>query len=604
VQTAQARRLRFGPRWQCLRRQRLSRDEALAHLELGAPFAGDLPTYALHPALLDLAAHHGLPLIEGYEGSDPVYVPFSVRRVRVHAPLAPRVVSWVRSRAGNAIERQVAAFDVAVADEQGRVLVELEEFTVRRLAGSDALLAPRTDGAREGGTSRQVTDSERLFLRTYEAGIEAGEGMAALSRVLASDAPPQLVVSSIDLATWLARTEAALAPAGAAGEKFARPNLRSAYEPPRDELERKLADAWQELLGIEGVGIRDDFFELGGHSLIAVRLFARIKHAFGFDEPISVLFQAPTIEQLAALVRERVGDAADGARTAAEAPFKHLVQMTPGDGRRPPFFVVAGMFGNVLNLRHLAVHVGSDQAIYALQARGLYGEDPPHRRFEEAARDYLREVRSVQPEGPYYVGGFSGGGVTAFEMAHQLLEQGEEVGLLVGLDSMPPRDHTLTRRDRLDMLLYDLRRHGPGYLVKWARNRVRWELELRERRSPGEPRAQTPAEFRSEQIEIAFREALDHYRLRVYPGKMLLLRPPPEKRWVLRDGRIVGSNRCFADHYNHWKPWVAGGIDVLVVSGDHDGMVLEPHVRVLAARLRECLDEAQRRKREDQNGGG
>ena len=96
LQTAQARRLRFGPRWQCLRRLALGSDEALARLELAPEFAADLPTYALHPALLDIAAHQGLPLIGGYEGSDVVYVPLSVRRVRVHAPLAPRVVSWVR----------------------------------------------------------------------------------------------------------------------------------------------------------------------------------------------------------------------------------------------------------------------------------------------------------------------------------------------------------------------------------------------------------------------------------------------------------------------------------------------------------------------------
>jgi thioesterase domain-containing protein len=167
---------------------------------------------------------------------------------------------------------------------------------------------------------------------------------------------------------------------------------------------------------------------------------------------------------------------------------------------------------------------------------------------------------------------------------------------------MPPRDHTLTQRDRLDMLLYDLRQRGVGYLRTWASNRIRWALRRFER-SADEARPQTPAEFRSEQIEVAFREALDHYRLRVYPGKMLLFRPPPTRRWVLRDGRIVNPSRHFADHANHWKPWVAGGVDVIVVSGDHDGMVLEPHVRVLAARLRECLDEAQRRKREELEGG-
>ena len=121
------------------------------------------------------------------------------------------------------------------------------------------------------------------------------------------------------------------------------------------------------------------------------------------------------------------------ARRGAEAPerrFTHIVPMHDGDGGpRRPFFLVAGMFGNVLNLRHLAHLLGADRPVYGLQARGLYGGEPPHDTMEEAARDCIAEMRQVQPEGPYMVGGFSGGGITAYEIARQLEAAGEEVSM-------------------------------------------------------------------------------------------------------------------------------------------------------------------------------
>jgi pimeloyl-ACP methyl ester carboxylesterase len=134
------------------------------------------------------------------------------------------------------------------------------------------------------------------------------------------------------------------------------------------------------------------------------------------------------------------------------------------------------------------------------------------------AQDYLRELRDVQPEGPYLIGGFSGGGVTAFEMAHQLVAQGEEVAGLILLDSIPPTWPDPTRADRLEIQLQRLRRGGARYVRDWVRNRVRWEFEKRERRQNPPAQERTPAEF-PQQIEAAFREALAHYQMRVHPGR-------------------------------------------------------------------------------------
>jgi thioesterase domain-containing protein len=254
------------------------------------------------------------------------------------------------------------------------------------------------------------------------------------------------------------------------------------------------------------------------------------------------------------------------------------------------------MFGNVLNLRHLAAHLGRSQPVYAVQARGLRGDDTPHRRFEEMAEAYLDEITRVQPQGPYLLGGFSGGGITAFEMAQQLVSQGEEVGLLVMLDSIPAelprqimRGVHLSRRDKLSVHWQRFRQQGVGYFSRWVRDRIEWELQQR-RATAAEL---TPAEFRSAEIEAAFREALMHYQTSVYDGRLVLFRPPLDERYKLSGGRVLNSAREYVDAENHWGPYVRGGIDVHVVPGDHDSMVLEPSVRVLARQLRQLLEEAQ-----------
>jgi thioesterase domain-containing protein len=254
------------------------------------------------------------------------------------------------------------------------------------------------------------------------------------------------------------------------------------------------------------------------------------------------------------------------------------------------------MFGNVLNLRHFAAHLGDDQPVYALQAKGLLGNDEPHRSFVDAARDYLEEIKQVAPHGPYLLGGFSGGGVTAFEIAHQLLEAGEEVGSIIMLDAIPPHPAwpETTIVDRAQISWQRFRREVLPHPVDWIRGRIRWEFEKRERRnlSRGSER-QTPAEFRSKSIEIAFRESLNCYEMRVYPGKLTLFRPPIDQTYKLWGGRCANVNRELMEHKNWWQPWTTQEVEVHVVPGDHDSMVLEPNVNVLAQKVRETLDRVQ-----------
>jgi thioesterase domain-containing protein len=269
-----------------------------------------------------------------------------------------------------------------------------------------------------------------------------------------------------------------------------------------------------------------------------------------------------------------------------------------------PFILVARMFGNVLNLRHLAAQLGDRQPVFAVQARGLRGDDQPHRRFEEMAEDYLAEIRTVQQDGPYLLGGFSGGGITAFEMAQQLIGLGDQVALLVMLDSIPaemPRaimqGGHISAWDKISIHLQRIRRRGPAYLYRWLRDRVEWELDQRAlAKNDPTHQEQTPAEFRSAQIEQAFREALMHYDTKPYHGDVVLFRPQLDNQYYLSGGRIVNTDREYVDHANHWGPYVIGEIDVRVMPGNHDSMVLEPAVRVLARELRTMIEEAQYRK--------
>ncbi|MGB8861155.1 MAG: thioesterase domain-containing protein, partial [Ilumatobacteraceae bacterium] len=260
-------------------------------------------------------------------------------------------------------------------------------------------------------------------------------------------------------------------------------------------------------------------------------------------------------------------------------------------GDETPFFLAAGMFGNVLNLRHLALQLGTDRPFYGIQARGLFGEAVPHETFEEMARDYLAEVRQVQPHGPYLLGGFSGGGVAAFEMARQLLAEGEEVAQLVLLDTPAPMPKAqLSLREKVQLHLQGFRAEGPRYAATWMRRRADWRAEQQGR---VEQAGATVADgvLHSTEIEQAFLNSLDAYSLRPAAVPATLLRPAHRPRHVFGPDRQIDADRNFLFSDNQWTPFVTS-ISVIEVPGDHDSMMLEPNVRVLAAHLRTSIADA------------
>ncbi|TIS74785.1 MAG: amino acid adenylation domain-containing protein, partial [Mesorhizobium sp.] len=195
---------------------------------------------------------------------------------------------------------------------------------------------------------------------------------------------------------------------------------------PRTPQEALLADLFAAVLGLEAVGIDDNFFELGGHSLLATRLIGRVRAALGVELAIRALFEAPSVAQLA----KRLAAASDPAESLAV-----LLPIRP-QGSRPPLFCIHPGGGLAWPYAGLLLHL-PDRPLYGLQARGLSGTQPPAASIEVMAADYLAEIRSVQPTGPYHLLGWSFGGVVAQAVATRLQEAGEAVALLVSLDSTP-----------------------------------------------------------------------------------------------------------------------------------------------------------------------
>ncbi len=346
---------------------------------------------------------------------------------------------------------------------------------------------------------------------------------------------------------------------------------------PRDNLELQLMHIWEKLLGIDEVGLLDNFFELGGHSLLAARLFAQIENRFGVHLPLATLFQSPTIEQLANVLRD----------FNPSGSWSSLVEIQP-HGSKPPLFCIHAAGANVLIYRPLARHLGEDQPVYALQAQGLDGHKPPLERVEDMAALYIREMRLVQPAGPYYLLGASFGGLVIFEMAHQLLAEGQRVALLALLNTNCPVS-TPTRRIRSH--IGHLRQLGARTyateVVKGLGRRI-WRVSAPTGNDASpDPEITKLLETRADGDEALVRTlqaiitAENEYvpRGKVYPGRITLF-------------LAMNSSHDIDDNRLGWRSLAAGGLEVHEIPGNHTTIREEPNVRVLVDRLKLCIEKA------------
>ncbi|HYP26767.1 MAG TPA: amino acid adenylation domain-containing protein [Blastocatellia bacterium] len=353
----------------------------------------------------------------------------------------------------------------------------------------------------------------------------------------------------------------------------------SEFVTPRDLIEFQVARIWAEVMGVDRVGVRDNFFESGGHSLLAVRLMARIRQCFGKELPLSALFKGATVEHLACILRQQ----------AEPSTWSPLVAIQPG-GPNPAFFCVHPVGGNVLCYVELARRLGPDQPFYAFQARGLSGEQTPCERVEEMASIYVEAMRTVQPEGPYFLGGWSAGGVVAYEMARQLESWGEQVALLALMDARAPgRQEDLMEEDdatvmasfgrhlglpleRIDISFDHFRSLGPderlAYVIEEAR-----KADL------------MPADITLSQARRLFE---------VFKANLTAVSNYSPGRTVCRIALMKAGERISdgpQEPAMGWDELNENGVEVLEVPGNHFTMIHEPQVRSMAERLKSCIDE-------------
>ncbi len=355
--------------------------------------------------------------------------------------------------------------------------------------------------------------------------------------------------------------------------------LAHSFKLPNTWLERALVEIWQQVLHVQPISIDDNFFALGGHSLLALRLLSTVFRSLGCRLPIAALFETPTIESMALRIAAAQGHEQNSA----------LVRMQP-KGTRPPIFLVHPAGGDVLCFRHLTLALGNEQPAYGLQDPAIASGDPPLTSIPEIASNYLRAIEAVRPQGPWALGGWSFGGIVAFEMCRQLRDAGEPLPELILFDTWAPGQ--TTRALELDdaSLL--------AFIARWDFN-IEVDVKDLESKTLEEQIAfvsdQTGATarsrehlqselFRARDILHARRVALISYQPGSYDGSVTLFRAAE---------RPSQQGPDFIDYAdNGWSKLCSSSLEVVSVSGSHQTMAEPPHVETLAREVASRLDAA------------
>lgn len=449
--------------------------------------------------------------------------------------------------------------------------------------------------------NHRTNDSTHGMDERMKAALSPQEGIEAFRRVLGSRYN-QVLVSARNMAAAsrpIDGDNGKLSFRARPASSHARPQLRVSYVAPRNSEEETIAHIWQELLGVNNIGIYDNFFELGGNSLLAVRIISRLRAAFRLEIPLQTLLQAITVESLANLVQHMVKVSLEGQTQNHHDKIpvhsgNQAYQVTPGNqridpapyvvelqnGSKRPLFLVHPAGGTVFVYRDLAIELGSDQTVYGIRAHGTAPGEVPLNRIEEMAVLYVDAVRAIQPSGPYQLAGLSQGGMIAFEMAQRLHELGGRISFLgmfdtPGITQLPV--HALDDAEMFKNMFGKLIPESLDYLRQLDSNALHSYVLNKLQHYGGLTDVGMVDARRFLDVWKANIEALECYTPTIFPGRISFFRamewlPPnpehPELAWISFSGE---------------------GIEIFEVPGNHHTMIVPPHVSALAAHLRRCM---------------
>lgn len=348
--------------------------------------------------------------------------------------------------------------------------------------------------------------------------------------------------------------EPASAPPPARDDSMAPKDTSKVNVGPRNDAERRLSSLWQSVLQRSAISMDDEFFDVGGDSMRAAKLFVMIDDAFEKRLPMTSLIHAPTIQAQAELLTGEVAPV----RYADVVPIETM-------GSRPPLFFVHGMGGAVVAYREIAAQL-SDQPIYGLQAPGVDEFRAGFDSADDLAEQLVVALRTVQPNGPYYVHGTCFGGL-AFAIAMKLVQRGETIGMLSIVDSPPPeRRETRRSPDRLPELLRTLKK------------RARSHLEIMQSRLRNEPTEGTRRreDFRFHLLWSRFCQTYDGP---AFPGRI---------RLFYND--VLTKAPEYAHYTRRWNELAAGGVDVHSFPGGHEALGTGPGARFVANKIKMYMD--------------
>jgi len=314
--------------------------------------------------------------------------------------------------------------------------------------------------------------------------------------------------------------------------------LETNYQAPRNKTEHRLASIWQDLLGIKKIGIHDNFFELGGNSILSTQVVSRAHKFKLLLQPVD-LYLYPTIVQLSEIIRDRSSKKRKGLSITSIVPFQK-------EGDTPPLFLIPGFW----LYRKLAVHIGKHRPFYSF-------EPYEYKKVEQIASHFLTELKAEQPKGPYFIGGFCEHYPVAFEMARQLMKEGEEVPLLILIEAYAPsathsmKSSSFVKR-KLKFYAGELKKRSFLQKLKFIKREIRnafiilyWKIKAE--RKVGKPQT--------------------------YRGNVVLFR-----------SSIVAPS-FNGDPLMGWQDYVTGKIESITIEGDHFGILEEPAVTALAKQM-------------------